>query len=374
MKILVIIITTITILLVYTSVSSKNLEGNSYIIIKKIDNIEIREYKKLIYASYTPKSINDRNNSFKNIAGYIFGNNEKSSNIDMTSPVVIKLHNKNEMAFIMPEEYTLDNLPEPNNNNIKIYEQESNTKAVISYSGYSNEKIEKRKIDELKKKLIKHKIEYKNDFEVLIYNAPYQLLNRKNEISVSIDYIENKTEEVQNKNLKRIYFGGGCFWCIEAIFEDVIGVTSVSSGYSGGEKSNPSYLEVSNGLTNHAEVCEIIYDDKKIKLKDLLEIFFLSHDPTTINKQGNDIGSHYRSIILYNSINEKREIKNYIDNINKEFFSNKIVTELKRFNQFYKAEDYHQDYFKNNQSASYCQLVISPKLMKAKTKLRKYYK
>jgi hypothetical protein len=100
MKILVIIITTIIILLFYTSISSKNLEGNSYIIIKKIDNIEIREYKKLIYASYTPKSINDRNNSFKNIAGYIFGNNEKSSNIDMTSPVVIKLHNKNEMAFI----------------------------------------------------------------------------------------------------------------------------------------------------------------------------------------------------------------------------------------------------------------------------------
>ena len=374
MKILVIIITTITILLVYTSVSSKNLEGNSYIIIKKIDNIEIREYKKLIYASYTPKSINDRNNSFKNIAGYIFGNNEKSSNIDMTSPVVIKLHNKNEMAFIMPEEYTLDNLPEPNNNNIKIYEQESNTKAVISYSGYSNEKIEKRKINELKKKLIKNKIEYKNDFEVLIYNAPYQLLNRKNEISVSIDYIEKKPEEVENKNLKRIYFGGGCFWCIEAIFEDVIGVTSVSSGYSGGEKSSPSYLEVSNGLTNHAEVCEIIYDDKKIKLKDLLEIFFLSHDPTSLNKQGNDIGSHYRSIILYNSINEKREIKNYIDNINNEFFSNKIVTELKRFNQFYKAEEYHQDYFKNNQSASYCQLVISPKLMDAKNKLSKYYK
>ena len=374
MKILVIIITTIIILLFYTSISSKNLEGNNYIIIKKIDNIEIREYKKLIYASYTPKSINDRNNSFKNIAGYIFGNNEKSSNIDMTSPVVIKLHNKNEMAFIMPEEYTLDNLPEPNNNNIKIYEQESNTKAVISYSGYSNEKIEKRKIDELKKKLIKHKIEYKNDFEVLIYNAPYQLLNRKNEISVSIDYIEKKPEEVQNKNLKRIYFGGGCFWCIEAIFEDVIGVTGVSSGYSGGEKSNPSYLEVSNGLTNHAEVCEIIYDDKKIKLKDLLEIFFLSHDPTTLNKQGNDIGLHYRSIILYNSINEKREIKNYIDNINKEFFANKIVTELKRFNQFYKAEEYHQDYFKNNQSASYCQLVISPKLMDAKNKLSKYYK
>ena len=374
MKILVIIITTIIILLFYTSISSKNLEGNNYIIIKKIDNIEIREYKKLIYASYTPKSINDRNNSFKNIAGYIFGDNEKSSNIDMTSPVVIKLHNKNEMAFIMPEEYTLDNLPEPNNNNIKIYEQESNTKAVISYSGYSNEKIEKRKIDELKKKLIKHKIEYKNDFEVLIYNAPYQLLNRKNEISVSIDYIEKKPEEVENKNLKRIYFGGGCFWCIEAIFEDVIGVTGVSSGYSGGEKSNPSYLEVSNGLTNHAEVCEIIYDDKKVKLKDLLEIFFLSHDPTSLNKQGNDIGLHYRSIILYNSINEKREIKNYIDNINKEFFSNKIITELKRFNQFYKAEEYHQDYFKNNQSASYCQLVISPKLMDAKNKLSKYYK
>lgn len=362
----------ILIFILFYTINSEDLEEKNYTIIEKIDDIEIREYKKLIYAAYTSESMNERSNSFRTIAGYIFGNNEEEKKIDMTSPVIIKLHNKHEMAFIMPKEYNLENLPKPKNTDIEIYEEPSNIKASIKYAGYSNNRIEKRKIKKLKEQLKKHNIEHKNDFEVLVYNSPYQFINRKNEIVVSVKY--NIMETSQTSNLKTIYFGGGCFWCTEAIFENIIGVTSVTSGYSGGKLKNPSYKEVSKGLTKHAEVCKIIYDDKKIELNDLLKIFFFSHDPTTTNKQGNDIGSHYRSIILYTSNQEKEIIKNYITNINKDIFDYKIVTELKKFEKFYKAEEYHQNYYDQNKDVPYCQLIISPKIIKTKKELNQYYK
>ena len=348
-----------------------NNNDENYVIIKKIKNIEIREYKSLIYASYTPNN-SERNNSFRKVANYIFGSNNKNEKIAMTSPVVIKLHNKNEMAFIMPEKYTLQNLPKPNSKEIDIYREPSNIKASISYSGWSNEKKEQKKINELKKILKKNNIKHHNDFEVLVYNSPWTLINRRNEIVVSIDYKINNTKNINN--MDTIYFGSGCFWCTEAIFEDVIGVNNVRSGYSGGKIKNPSYREVSNGLTKHAEVCEITYDKNKIELEDLLRIFFLSHDPTTLNKQGNDIGEHYRSIILYKSDEESDIISNFTQKMNKEFFDNKIVTEIKIFDNFYEAEDYHQNYYKQNISQSYCRLVITPKLTKAKKELKKYYK
>jgi peptide-methionine (S)-S-oxide reductase len=182
-----------------------------------------------------------------------------------------------------------------------------------------------------------------------------------------------ETNKLNQENLKEIVLGGGCFWCIEAVFEDVIGVKSIINGYSGGKIKNPSYREVSNSKTNHAEVCKIIYDEKKINLNIILEIFFLSHDPTTLNRQGNDIGKHYRSIILYNNQEEKQIIKDYIKDINSNLFSNNIVTETKQFEAFYKAEDYHQDYYKYNKEQPYCKIVITPKITKARRQLSKYY-
>ena len=349
-------------------------KDNHYIVIEKFKDVEIREYKNLIYVSYTPKSIKDRNNSFRNVAGYIFGGNKSETKIDMTSPVVIKLHNNNEMAFIMPEKYTLKNLPEAENKNLSIYEETSKIKACISYSGYSNSNKEKKYIEKLKQQLEKYDISHKNDFEVLIYNSPYKFFNRKNEIVVSIKYNNQSMKESNEENFKTIYLGGGCFWCVEAIFEDVIGVKNVISGFSGGKIKNPSYKEVANGLTDHAEVCKITYNNIQIKLEDILKIFFLSHDPTTLNKQGNDIGKHYRSIILYNSTKEQNIISNYINKINKEIFDNQIVTEVTKFNAFYKAEEYHQDYYQQNMSQNYCRLVITPKVLKAKKTLQKYYK
>ena len=363
----------IVIFMIFYTLNAESLEGDNYIVIERVDDVEIREYKKLIYASYTPKNVSERNNSFRNVAGYIFGDNEKEEKIDMTAPVVIKLHNKNEMAFIMPKKYTLKNLPIPKNIDIKIYEEPSSVKACLKYSGYSNVRIEKRKIKKLKEQLKKYNIEHQNDFEVLVYNSPYQFLNRKNEIVVSIQY-NNSMKKVEKSSLKKIYFGGGCFWCTEAIFENVIGVTNVISGYSGGEIKNPSYKEVSRGLTKHAEVCEIIYDEKKVTLNDLLKIFFFSHDPTTLNRQGNDLGKHYRSIILYTSNKEKEMIKNYITDINKNIFNNQIVTELTEFRKFYKAEEYHQNYYNENKSSPYCELTITPKILKTRKELNKYYK
>lgn len=182
-----------------------------------------------------------------------------------------------------------------------------------------------------------------------------------------------ETNKLNQENFKEIVLGGGCFWCIEAVFEDVKGVEDIINGYSGGKIKNPSYREVSNSKTNHAEVCKIIYNEKKINLNIILEIFFLSHDPTTLNRQGNDIGRHYRSIILYNNQEDKQIIKDYIKDINSNLFSNNIVTETKQFEAFYKAEDYHQDYYKYNKEQPYCKIVITPKITKARRQLSKYY-
>jgi len=173
---------------------------------------------------------------------------------------------------------------------------------------------------------------------------------------------------------KYIYFGGGCFWCIEAFFDNVKGVTNVVSGYSGGTLKNPSYDQVISGITNHAEVCQIEYNPEKIKLKTLLEIFFTSHDPTTLNRQGNDIGTQYRSIILYNTTEEKKEITDFILKIQSNIFKeNKIITELKKIEKFYLAEDYHQDFYNLNSDYPYCKIIIKPKIKELRKKLKKYY-
>ena len=174
-------------------------------------------------------------------------------------------------------------------------------------------------------------------------------------------------------SIKHIYFGGGCFWCVEAVFEDVNGVTEVVSGYAGGDFKNPTYNQVTSGTTKHAEVCKISYDEANIKLQELLEIFFLTHDPTTLNRQGNDIGYHYRSIILFNNKQEEKVINEYILWANHNLYENNIVTQVKTLTSFYEAEEYHQGYYKLNKRQPYCDAIITPKLIKARKQLGKYY-
>ena len=161
----------------------------------------------------------------------------------------------------------------------------------------------------------------------------------------------------------KVVFGGGCFWCTEAIFKELEGVIAVKSGYSGGKIKNPTYREVCSGLTGHAEAIEVSYDAEKISLKDLLLIHMTTHDPTTLNRQGGDHGTQYRSVIFHSSEEEKALAAEVIQET-QEFYLNPIVTEIAPLDVFYEAEDYHQNYYAQNSGAAYCSAVISPKLNK----------
>ena len=166
-------------------------------------------------------------------------------------------------------------------------------------------------------------------------------------------------------------FGNGCFWCTEAIFEQLEGVSKVDSGYAGGEVKNPSYKEVCTGNTGHAEVIRLTYDPKLISYRELLDVFFSTHDPTTLNRQGADVGTQYRSAIFYHNEEQKAEAEKMIADLEREnFFDNKIVTEITAINNYSVAENYHQDYYNNNKNQGYCRMVINPKIEKFKKKYK----
>jgi len=181
-----------------------------------------------------------------------------------------------------------------------------------------------------------------------------------------------KTSEsaLKTNRTEQATFGGGCFWCLEAIFEGVDGVKSVSSGYAGGRKENPTYEEVCSGGTGHAEVVQIEYDPQKISYEKLLNLFWQAHDPTTLNRQGVDVGTQYRSIILYQSEAQKQTAEKSKRKVAATLGA-PVVTQIVPLTRFYKAEDYHQDYFRKNPHARYCTFVIRPKLEKLKPKLAK---
>ena len=160
-------------------------------------------------------------------------------------------------------------------------------------------------------------------------------------------------------------FGGGCFWCVEAIFEHVTGVHMVVSGYSGGHVANPSYKQVTSGTTGHAEVIQISFDPGEVNFTELLEIFFKTHDPTTLNRQGADVGTQYRSIVLYHNDEQRQEAEKVIKELDAAgIWNDPIVTRVEPFKSFYKAEGYHQEYFENYSNQGYCRVVIQPKVDK----------
>lgn len=166
-------------------------------------------------------------------------------------------------------------------------------------------------------------------------------------------------------------FAAGCFWCVEVQFAQLKGVKKVISGYTGGDVPNPTYQQVSTGTTGHAEACNIVYDSCTISYDELLAAFFTAHDPTQLNRQGNDVGTQYRSAIFYHNQTQKQKAKYYIDEFNKEkVYPNPIVTEVSAYGDFYKAENYHQNYYVQNSKQPYCQFVIQPKL----EKFRKVFK
>jgi peptide-methionine (S)-S-oxide reductase len=169
----------------------------------------------------------------------------------------------------------------------------------------------------------------------------------------------------KKEKIKTAVFANGCFWCTEAVFSMLKGVQSVKSGYTGGMTKNPTYEQVCNGNTGHAEAIKITYDSSLVSYGDLLTVFFNTHDPTTLNRQGNDVGTQYRSAIFYADEEQKEKAEALIKELNgKKAYDKSVVTEVQPLTEFYEAEDYHHDYYKNNSSQPYCQLVIAPKLKK----------
>jgi peptide-methionine (S)-S-oxide reductase len=186
--------------------------------------------------------------------------------------------------------------------------------------------------------------------------------------------LENKSKQNSmqgSKNMETATFGAGCFWCVEAMFESLKGVDSAVSGYSGGHVKKPTYKEVCNGTTGHAEVIQVHFDPSIITYEELLEAFFLAHDPTTLNRQGADVGTQYRSVIYYHNPEQEKLAREYKDKLERSgAFSDPIVTEISAFDVFYAAEDYHQEYFALNPDQPYCSRVVGPKL----DKFRKVFK
>jgi len=170
---------------------------------------------------------------------------------------------------------------------------------------------------------------------------------------------------METKNLETATLGAGCFWCVEAVFDDLKGVESVESGYSGGHLANPTYQQVCSEPTGHAEVINVNFNPQEISFKEILQVFFAVHDPTTLNRQGNDVGSSYRSAIFYHDENQKRIAEETVKEVEAEgVYDNPIVTEVAPFDKFYIAENYHQEYFANNPNQPYCAAVVAPKVAK----------
>jgi peptide-methionine (S)-S-oxide reductase len=162
-------------------------------------------------------------------------------------------------------------------------------------------------------------------------------------------------------------FGGGCFWCVEAAFEQLAGVTDVTSGYAGGTVEDPSYRAVCNGTTGHAEVVQVEYDPEVVSYEDLLEVFFTVHDPTTLNREGPDVGEQYRSIVLYHDDDQRERVEAFVDELEaQDAFDDDIVTEIEPLDTFYRAEDKHQDYFEKHPNQAYCSVNVAPKVSKVR--------
>lgn len=182
-----------------------------------------------------------------------------------------------------------------------------------------------------------------------------------------ISFEHTKEKKTMNNTTETAIFGAGCFWCVEAVFQQLNGVISVQSGYIGGTKDNPTYKEVCTGETGHAEVCKIVFDPSKITFTELLEVFWTVHDPTTLNRQGADVGTQYRSAIFYTNEIQKELAEKYKQELDKSgAFEKPIVTEIVKASEFYPAEDYHNNYYNDNPNQGYCSMVIRPKVEKFK--------
>jgi peptide-methionine (S)-S-oxide reductase len=211
-------------------------------------------------------------------------------------------------------------------------------------------------------------------FCIFILNLTFCTAPVKQQVeqNITMPQSESEFQFIENTppadSLEIATLGAGCFWCVEAVFQDLKGVAKVESGYSGGNVKNPSYREVTSGTTGHAEACQIYFDPTQISFEELLEVFWTTHDPTTLNRQGADVGTQYRSAIFYHNDNQKQVAEKSKKEVGSVIWDKPVVTEITKFSNFYIAEDYHQNYYNSNKGAPYCQIVIAPKIEKLRKK------
>lgn len=347
---------------------SSRVEQLSYTVLKKTKDYEIREYSSHLVAqttvtgSYT-KSINT---GFTILARYIFGGNTKKESIAMTTPVITQKEkspdsgetvamtapvmatvedNSHTISFSMPRSHTRETLPTPQDSRVQIVVIPTKKYAVLRFSWYRSDVRIKRMQKKLLSMLTRDGVAHKRIPVYAGYNAPFTPpWMIRNEVMV----------ELVKTATKKIVLAGGCFWGMEELIRKQPGVVDTIVGYTGGTIKNPTY----NNHEGHAEAVEILYDPHKTSYKKMLDFFFQIHNPTTLNQQGNDVGTSYRSAIFYGNDEEKREAQNFIEIVNNsKRWNGPVVTTLEPLQKFYPAEDYHQDYLQKNPAGYTCHTI-----------------
>jgi peptide-methionine (S)-S-oxide reductase len=306
--------------------------------------------------------------------GTATGSPERSEKIAMTAPVEQEASGDEwRIAFMMPAEYTIETLPEPLDSSVKLKEVPGRTVAAIRYSGAWKQDRYEKHLSELRKWIEAHDLRSAGDPVWARYDPPFKpWFLRRNEILIPVKAAPERDKEVpvqsqsdEKAGTQLATFGAGCFWCVEAVFQRLEGVLSVESGYAGGTVEDPTYEQVCSGTTGHAEVCRIRFDPAKISYATLLEVFWKTHNPTTLNRQGYDLGTQYRSVIFYHTEEQRELAEKYKKELDASGAWNRpIVTEIEPAPPFYKAEEYHQNYYNSNPGKGYCARIIAPKLEK----------
>jgi peptide-methionine (S)-S-oxide reductase len=323
-------------------------EQADYTVVKKMNDYEIREYPTHIVAQATVRGSDGESmgNGFSIVAGYIFGGNTKKESIAMTAPVLATTECDSQIvSFGMPRSYTLETLPTANDPRVKIVMIPAKKYAVMRFSWYRSDARIKSMQEQLLSSLTRDGVAAGGSIAYAGYNPPWTPpWMTRNEVLVELEEITSQ----------KIVLAGGCFWGMEELIRKQPGVINTFVGYTGGAVENPTY----KNHEGHAEAVEIEYDPEKTSYKKLLDFFFRIHNPTTLNQQGNDIGTSYRSAIFYGNEQEKNEAGNFIEIVNEsKRWESPVVTTLERLQEFYPAEDYHQDYLQKNPSGYTCHAI-----------------
>ncbi len=354
---------------------SSRVEQADYSVVKKMNDYEIREYPERIVAQTTVEGSYGKsmNSGFGILAGYIFGGNTKKESISMTAPVVSQKEgakgssekismtapvvamnegDSQTISFSMPRSYTLETLPTPNDPRVKIVTIPAKKYAVMQFSWYRFDARIKKMQEKLLSALARDGVETEGNVAYAGYNAPgTPPWMTRNEVLI----------ELKEINTEKAVLAGGCFWGMEKLIRNQPGVINTTVGYTGGKVENPTY----ENHEGHAEAIEIEYDPKKTSYKNLLDFFFQIHNPTTLNKQCNDIGNSYRSAIFYGNEEEKKEAENFIKIVNNsKRWKDPVVTTLEKLEKFYPAEDYHQDYLQKNPDGYSCHVIYFESYLK----------